>query len=127
MRKRFTIRSHDDARHPLARKIVALLPNHKTLTRGQLVLLIAGKHSTLKLRIREHVEKGHLIPKGEGRGHVARPSGGFQPPNQITLMGMADANRRHVHSSICSSSNFRIFLAESGMTVPGPKMAAAPF
>lgn len=31
------------------------------------------------------------------------------------------------HSSTCSNNSFSTFLAESGMTVPGPKMAAAPF
>jgi Fic family protein len=60
--------SRDSDLHPLARKIIALLPDHETLTLGQLVLLTGGKPSTLKLRIKELVEKGYLIPKGQGRG-----------------------------------------------------------
>jgi Fic family protein len=54
--------------HPLARKIVALLPDHETLTLGQIVQLTGGKPSTLKLRLRELVASGHLLPKGQGRG-----------------------------------------------------------
>jgi Fic family protein len=60
--------SRDSDLHPLARKIVALLPDHETLTLGQLVQLTGGKPSTLKLRIKELVEMGYLIPKGAGRG-----------------------------------------------------------
>ena len=30
------------------------------------------------------------------------------------------------HSATCSNKSWRILRAESGMTVPGPKMAAAP-
>lgn len=60
--------SSDTDLHPLARKIVALLPDHETLTLGQLVQLTGGKPSKLKLRIKELVEKGYLIPKGAGRG-----------------------------------------------------------
>ncbi len=40
---------------------------------------------------------------------------------------LAETPLQATHSSICSNNSFRIFLAESGMTVPGPKMAAAPF
>jgi Fic family protein len=54
--------------HPLAKKIVALLPDHETLTLSQIVKLTKGKPSTLKLRLKELVEKGYLVPKGQGRG-----------------------------------------------------------
>ena len=62
----------DDARaedlHPLAKKIIALLPDHETLTLGQIVTLTNGKPSTVKLRLKELIEKGYLLPKGQGRG-----------------------------------------------------------
>jgi Fic family protein len=62
-----------DELHPLARKIVALLPDHEMLTLGQVVMLTEGKPSTVKLRLRELVEKGYLVPKGQGRGaHYVR-------------------------------------------------------
>jgi Fic family protein len=65
--------SRDTDLHPLARKIFDLLPDHQTLTLGQLVQLTGGKPSTLKLRLKELVEKGHIIPKGRGRGaHYVR-------------------------------------------------------
>ena len=54
--------------HPLARKIVALLPDHETLTLSQIVTLTKGKPSTVKLRLKELVGKGYLMPKGQGRG-----------------------------------------------------------
>lgn len=54
--------------HPLAKRIVALLPDHETLALGQIVNLTGGKPSTVKLRIKELVEKGYLIPQGRGRG-----------------------------------------------------------
>ena len=54
--------------HPLAKKIAALLPDHETLTLSQIVKLTKGKPSTLKLRLKELVEKGYLVPKGQGRG-----------------------------------------------------------
>ena len=54
--------------HPLAKKIVALLPDHETLTLSQIVTLTEGKPSTIKLRLKELVEKGYLLPKGQGRG-----------------------------------------------------------
>jgi Fic family protein len=54
--------------HPLAKKIVALLPDHETLTLSQIVKLTKGKPSTVKLRLKELVEKGCLVPKGQGRG-----------------------------------------------------------
>lgn len=60
--------SKSDDLHPLAKQIVALLPDHETLTLGQLVELTQGKPSTLKLRLKELVEKGYLVPKGQGRG-----------------------------------------------------------
>jgi Fic family protein len=44
--------------HPLAKKIVALLPDHETLTLSQIVKLTKGKPSTVKLRLKELVEKG---------------------------------------------------------------------
>ena len=54
--------------HPLAKKIAALLPDHETLTLSQIVKLTKGKPSTVKLRLKELVEKGYLVPKGQGRG-----------------------------------------------------------
>jgi len=56
--------------HPLAKKIAALLPDHETLTLSQIVKLTKGKPSTLKLRLKELVEKGYLVPKGQGRGRI---------------------------------------------------------
>lgn len=62
----------DDLR-PLAKKIVALLPDHETLTLSQIVALTNGKPSTVKLRLKELVGKGYLSPKGQGRGaHYVR-------------------------------------------------------
>jgi Fic family protein len=59
--------------HPLAKKIVALLPDHETLTLSQIVKLTQGKPSTVKLRLKELIEKGYLVPKGQGRGaHYVR-------------------------------------------------------
>ena len=59
--------------HPLAKKIVALLPDHETLTLSQIVKLTKGKPSTLKLRLKELVENGYFVPKGQGRGaHYVR-------------------------------------------------------
>ncbi len=59
--------------HPLAKKIAALLPDHETLTLSQIVKLTKGKPSTVKLRLKELVEKGYLLPKGQGRGaHYVR-------------------------------------------------------
>jgi Fic family protein len=60
--------------HPLAKKIAALLPDHETLTRSQIVKLTKGKPNTVKLRLKELVEKGYLVSKGQGRGayYVAR-------------------------------------------------------
>jgi Fic family protein len=59
--------------HPLAKKIVDLLPDHETLTLSQIVKLTQGKPSTVKLRLRELIEKGYLVPKGQGRGaHYVR-------------------------------------------------------
>ena len=54
--------------HPLAQKIAALLPDHETLTLSQIVTLTGGKPSTIKLRLKELVEKGYLVPRGKGRG-----------------------------------------------------------
>ena len=54
--------------HPLAQKIVALLPDHETFTLSQIVILTGGKPSTIKLRLKELVEKGYLVPRGKGRG-----------------------------------------------------------
>ncbi|MFN0079547.1 MAG: hypothetical protein ACKVY0_24040 [Prosthecobacter sp.] len=61
--------------HPPAKKIVALLPDHETLTLSLIVKLTQGKPSTVKLRLKELVEKGYLVPKEQGRGaHYVRPS-----------------------------------------------------
>jgi DNA-binding IclR family transcriptional regulator len=61
--------------HPLAKKIAALLPDHETLTLSQIVKLTQGKPSTVKLRLKELVEKGYLVPEGQGRGaHCVRTS-----------------------------------------------------
>lgn len=60
--------THTADLHPLAKKIITLLPDHETLTLGQLVQLTGGKPSTLKLRLKELVENGYLHPKGKGRG-----------------------------------------------------------
>jgi Fic family protein len=60
--------THATDLHPLAKKIVALLPDHETLTLSQIVKLTQGKPSTVKLRLKELVEKGYLMPKGQGRG-----------------------------------------------------------
>jgi Fic family protein len=54
--------------HPLAKKIIALSLDHETLTLSQIVKLTQGKPSTVKLRLKELVEKGYLMPKGQGRG-----------------------------------------------------------
>ncbi len=54
--------------HPLARKIIALLPHHEILTLRQIVELTGAKPGTVKLRIRELVDAGYLLPKGKGRG-----------------------------------------------------------
>jgi hypothetical protein len=62
---------------PLARRILAHLPGHVTLTLGQLVSLTGGKPGTLQLRLKELVESGYLLPKGKGRGarYVKGPRG----------------------------------------------------
>lgn len=57
-----------DALHPMAKEIVALLPDHETLTLRKLVTLTGAKPSTLKLRIKELVEAAYLVPRGRGRG-----------------------------------------------------------
>ncbi len=54
--------------HPLAKKIVVLLPDHENLTLSQSVKFTQGKPSTVKLRLKELVEKDCLVPKGQGRG-----------------------------------------------------------
>lgn len=54
--------------HPLAQKIASLLPGHEILTCSQIVALTGGKPSTVKLRLKELVAKGYLVPKGQGRG-----------------------------------------------------------
>lgn len=53
--------------HPLAKKIVALLPDHETLTLSQIVTFTQGT-STVKLRLKELVEKVYLLPRGQGCG-----------------------------------------------------------
>jgi len=60
--------THSEDLHPLAKQIVALLPDHETLTLSQIVTLTKGKPSTIKLRLKELVGKGYLVPKGQGRG-----------------------------------------------------------
>jgi Fic family protein len=57
-----------EALHPLAQKIAALLTDHETLTLGQVVKLVDGKPSTVKLRLKELVEHGLLEARGKGRG-----------------------------------------------------------
>jgi hypothetical protein len=54
--------------YPPAKKIVALLPDHETLTLSLIVKLTQGKPNTVKLRLKELVDKGYLMPKGQGRG-----------------------------------------------------------
>jgi Fic family protein len=54
--------------HPLAKKILAQFTDHESLALSQLVRLTKGKPSTLKLRLRELVQQGYLLPKGQGRG-----------------------------------------------------------
>ena len=69
----FSLRPRVKQRDALAKKIVALLPDHETLTLSQIVKLTKGKPSTVKLRLKELVEKGYLVPKGQGRGaHYVR-------------------------------------------------------
>jgi Fic family protein len=60
--------THTTDLHPLAKKILAHFADHETLTLGQLVKLTGGQPSTLKLRLKELVQHGHLLPKGQGRG-----------------------------------------------------------
>ena len=51
----------------------ALLPDHETLTLSQIVKLTKGKPSTVKLRLKELVEKGCFLPKGQTHGaHYVR-------------------------------------------------------
>ena len=82
--------SHTEDFHPLAKKIVPLLPDHKILTLHQIVNLTKGKPSTLKLRLKELVEKGYLVPKGQGRGaHCVRVN--FMPVTRRTpRLGYSD-------------------------------------
>ena len=61
-------RTRDEELHPLAGKIARLLADHETLTLGQVVKLVEGKPSTVKLRLRELVDLGMLEPRGKGRG-----------------------------------------------------------
>lgn len=60
--------THATDLHPLAKKILTHFADHETLTLGELVKLTHGKPSTLKLRLKELVQHGHLQPKGQGRG-----------------------------------------------------------
>lgn len=57
-------------------KTLCHFADHETLTLGQLVKLTSVKPSTLKLRLKELVQHGHLLPKGQGRGayYVRRSS-----------------------------------------------------
>ncbi len=66
--------------HPLAKKILTHFADHETLTLSQIVRLTNGKRSTLKLRLKELVQHGHLTPKGQGRGaHYQRPNVNMAP------------------------------------------------
>ena len=67
-RKISFVRASNEELHPLARKIAALLTDHDTLTLGQVVKLVDGKPSTVKLRLRELVDLEMLEPRGKGRG-----------------------------------------------------------
>jgi len=61
---------------PLAQKIAGLLRDHETLTLSQTVDLVHGKPSTVKLRLRELIDKGYLEMRGQGRGaHYVRRIG----------------------------------------------------
>ncbi len=69
----FFLRSLVKQKDALAKKIVALLPDHEILTLSQIVKLTKGKPSTAKLRMKDLVEDGYLVPKGPGRGaHYVR-------------------------------------------------------
>ncbi len=58
---------------PLAQKIAALLNDHDILTLSQIVKLTGGRPSTIKLRLRELIDKGLLEMRGQGRGaHYVR-------------------------------------------------------
>jgi len=71
----FFLRSLVKQKDTLAKKIVALLPDLETFTLSQIVKLTQGKPSTVKLRLKELVDKGYLVPKGQGRrAHYVRPS-----------------------------------------------------
>lgn len=66
--------------HPLAKKILTHFADNETLTLSQLVKLTNGKPSTLKLRLKELVQHGHLLPKGQGRGaHYQRSNVNMAP------------------------------------------------
>jgi Fic family protein len=54
--------------NPLAKKVLAQFTDHESVTLSQLVNLTGGKPSTLKLRLKELVQQGHILPKGKGRG-----------------------------------------------------------
>jgi hypothetical protein len=62
----FSKAERENVLHPLL--LTALLTDHDTLTLGQVVKLVHGKPSTVKLRFRELIDKGYLEPKGKGRG-----------------------------------------------------------
>jgi predicted HTH transcriptional regulator len=64
----FFLRSLVKQKDALAKKIAAFLPDHETITLSQIVKLTKGKPSTVKLRLKELVEKGYLVPKGQRRG-----------------------------------------------------------
>ena len=61
------LRSLVKQKDALAKKIVAFLPDHETLTLSQIVKLTQGEPSTVKLRLKELIEKGYLVAKGQGR------------------------------------------------------------
>ncbi len=75
----------------------------KTLTLGQIVQLTGGKPSTLKLRLRELVASGHLLPKGQGRGayylRARRPQrGGSKNVSQLSQLAASSYLGRPQHS-----------------------------
>ncbi len=63
--------------HPLARQIIALLLDHEILTLRLIVDLTNTKPGIVKLRLKELINAGYLLPKGKGRGahYVRNPSG----------------------------------------------------
>lgn len=68
--------------HLLAKKIAAFLPDHETLTLSQIV----------KLRLKELVAKGYLVPKELGRGaHFQQIQGGQQISDLTSSAGLPES------------------------------------